>query len=55
MSKKKLSDRDIEAALTYEEIPSDTDSYAGGDSSDTEDQSEIEKGANALREGQVEV
>lgn len=50
MPKKKLSDRDIENELLFEEIPSDTDSCAGGDGSDTEDLLEIEEGPNDSQE-----
>ncbi|XP_036323860.1 piggyBac transposable element-derived protein 2-like [Rhagoletis pomonella] len=42
MAKKNLSDKEIENLLMYEEIPSDTDSFAGGDGSDR-DQSKIEE------------
>ena len=50
MPKNKLSDRDIENELLFEEIPSDTDSCAGGDGSDTENLFEIEEGPHDSQE-----
>ncbi|KAL3273788.1 hypothetical protein HHI36_015216 [Cryptolaemus montrouzieri] len=44
MPKKKLSDNEIENTLLYEEIPSDTDSHAGGDGSDLEHHPDMNDG-----------